>query len=117
MLKWRTAWTVTVACLLSLTAVRCHHGDVGNDGGLVGGSCRDSGDCAERCVRGDEFPGGTCTVECRDDFDCPEGTWCIDEKGGVCLLGCDVDDDCRGGYECRDRNREGHGGRMEVCID
>ena len=94
----------------------CHGGDVGNDSDLVGGSCRDSRDCVERCVEGGDFPGGTCTVECRDDRDCPAGTWCVSKAGGVCLLECYVDEDCRGGYECKNTDREGTGGRIEVYI-
>ena len=34
----------------------------------------------------------------------------------VCLLECYVDEDCRGGYECKNTDREGTGGRIEVCI-
>lgn len=90
--------------------------DVGPDGGLVGGSCRDDRDCAERCQKNGDFPGGTCTVPCRDDRDCPGDTWCIDKAGGVCLLACDYDDECRGGYECKEESREGHGGNRRVCI-
>lgn len=101
--------------LVLLFPSACH--DVGPDGGLVGGSCRDSGDCVERCVEGKDFPGGTCTVECRDDRDCPGDTFCVDKKGGVCLLACGHDDECRGGYECKDVNREGAGGKIDVCID
>ncbi len=94
----------------------CPH-DVGHDGDLVGGSCRDGGDCVERCVKGGDFPEGTCTVDCRDDRDCPGDTWCVDKSGGVCLLGCDADRDCRGGYDCKDTKREGSGGKIAVCID
>lgn len=97
--------------------VACHGGgDVGPDGGLVGGACRDGRDCAERCVGGGDFPDGTCTVDCRDDRDCPDGTLCIDVEGGVCLLGCRYHEDCRPPYECKDRDREGAGGREAVCI-
>jgi hypothetical protein len=97
--------------------VACNGGDVGPEGGLVGGPCRDSRDCAERCVGGGDFPGGTCTIDCRDDGDCPDGTWCIDKAGGVCLLGCGHHDDCRGGYECKWRDRKGARGDERVCID
>lgn len=110
-MHWRIAFLLGFVGFLA-----CHGGDVGPDGGLVGGACRDGGDCAERCVRGGDFPDGTCTVDCRDDRDCPDGSWCIDVEGGVCLLGCAYDDDCRPPYECKDRNREGAGGREAVCI-
>lgn len=105
----------SVLLLTLLTATACH--DVGVDGGLVGGSCRDDRDCVERCVDGGKFPDGTCTVDCRDDRDCPADTFCIREKGGVCLLACDVDDECRGGYDCKNEDREGRSGKIEVCID
>ncbi len=107
-------YVVFLSALLSLTACP---GNVGHDSDVVGGSCRDDRDCAERCVKGGKFPGGTCTVGCDDDRDCPDGTWCIDEAGGVCLLACEYDGDCRGGYECKDKDREGAGGREAVCID
>ena len=108
---------VVLPFVLLSFGISCHGGDVGNDSDLVGGSCRDGRDCVERCVEGGKFPGGTCTVDCRDDRDCPGGTWCIDEAGGVCLLECFSDGDCRGGYECKNKDREGAGGRIEVCIN
>jgi hypothetical protein len=98
-----------------------HHddfGDVGPGSSLVGGSCTDSGDCQDRCVRGGEWPGGMCTLSCRDDFDCPEGTACIEDEGGICALGCGSNPDCDmlgKGWACRSRNREGHSGVVSVC--
>ncbi len=91
--------------------------NVGNGSPGVGGACNDDFDCEGTCLRGGDFPDGTCSFECRDDGDCPVGTACIDTKGGVCLLLCDRDSDCRGGYECDDKDREGHGGEARVCID
>lgn len=105
------------ALAMTLLLLGACHADVGPDGPLVGGSCRDSADCVERCVDGGKFPDGTCTVDCRDDRDCPRGTACIDEKGGVCLLECGHDDECRGRYECKNEDREGAGGKIHVCID
>lgn len=105
-----------LAALLSLVPVACHD-EVGNDSDLVGGSCRDNRDCVDRCVEGGDFPDGTCTVECRDDRDCPDNTWCVDKKGGVCLLSCDIDEHCRHDYKCKDTDREGAGGKVDVCID
>lgn len=107
---------VRIVILLAMIAFAACHGGVGPDSALVGGSCRDHHDCEERCVRGGDFPGGTCTVDCRDDRDCPGDSWCVDRSGGVCLQACDFDGDCRGGYECDDVDREGHGGRIPVCI-
>jgi hypothetical protein len=102
---------------LAALLVHCHGDDVGHGGHLVGAACHDHHDCVHRCVRGDNFPGGTCTVDCHDDFDCPDHTRCVDEAGGVCLLDCHDHHDCRGGYECRNIDRHGHGGRIHVCID
>lgn len=90
--------------------------DIGNDGALVGGSCRDSRDCERECVGGGDFPGGMCTLYCRDDRDCPADTACIDKKGGVCALYCERNADCRGGYECNDEKRRGGPGSDFVCI-
>jgi hypothetical protein len=90
---------------------------VGNEGDLVGGPCRDDRECARTCVTGGDFPDGTCTVACNDDFDCPSGTACIDKEGGICLLLCNFDSDCRRGYECEDESRRGHSGKATVCID
>jgi hypothetical protein len=111
-------WSISMALAVALAgAFACHPGgDVGNDGPLVGGSCRDSGDCVDRCVKGGDFPGGTCTVECRDDGDCPEFTYCVDKEGGVCLLSCEDGEECRGSYGCHDTDREGAGGKIHVCI-
>lgn len=108
--------SLLAACTALLIASGCG-GGVGNDGDLVGGSCRDSDDCAEFCATGSDFPEGTCTVSCRDDVDCPSGTACIDEDGGVCLLLCNFDTDCRRGYECDDESRQGHPGDASVCIE
>jgi hypothetical protein len=112
----RSGITVLVGCLFGMLGGHCPGQEVGNDGGLVGGACRDHRDCAERCVEGGDFPSGTCTVDCRDDRDCPDFTFCVDEKGGVCLLACDFDDECRGRYDCKSISREGADGNIDVCI-
>ena len=89
----------------------CHHADV------VGGSCRDDFDCAERCLEGKSFPDGTCTVACTDDFDCPGYAACVKRDGGVCLPLCEVDRDCRGKYSCKDEDREGASGKIGVLSE
>ena len=92
-------------------------GGVGPEGDVVGGPCRNDGDCSDRCLRGDDYPDGTCSVRCDDDRDCPDSTFCVERSGGTCLLACDVNADCRPGYRCRDRDREGGPGEVPVCID
>lgn len=107
---------VLVVFLGLMLATACGGNSVGNDGDLVGGSCRDSGNCADICLSGGDWPEGMCSVACRDDFDCPSETACIDDEGGVCLLLCDFDTDCRRGYECDDESRRGHPGNATVCV-
>lgn len=108
--------TSILVLLASLLLINCGHNDVGLNGGLVGGDCRDNVDCADTCVGGGDFPGGTCTIPCRDDYDCPGTTWCAEKAGGVCLLGCTVNADCRINYVCKDVDRHGTGGKTAVCI-
>ena len=105
-------------CLMVLgLSSACFDGDgVGNNGGYVGGDCRDNGDCDEICLRGGAFPGGTCSVECRDDGDCPSYTYCVEKEGGVCLLSCDRPSDCRDEYNCKGEKNKGRGGESLVCI-
>jgi hypothetical protein len=90
--------------------------DVGLEGDLVGGACRDDRDCARECLRGGDYPDGMCSVYCFDDRDCPAGTACIDKSGGVCALYCDVNADCRRGYVCDDIKRRGAPGEEWVCF-
>lgn len=83
----------------------------------VGGACRDDFDCADRCL--EDWPGGFCTIECRDDRDCPASSVCTDHRGGVCLLLCDSDRECRdvlddNDYECRRRDNVDRGSD-DVC--
>ncbi|HET6584739.1 MAG TPA: hypothetical protein VFG69_14880 [Nannocystaceae bacterium] len=114
---------IAIAFVVSLiglgTVTACpppYYAEVGNGGGLVGGACDDEDDCAERCLKGKPYPSGTCTLDCDDDRDCPEDSWCIDRDGGVCLLECDVDDHCRSGYGCKEQDRRNEDGDVEVCI-
>lgn len=100
----------------ALLLVQCYGNDVGFHGGVVGGDCHDDRNCADLCLGGKDFPQGTCTLECRDDLDCPHTTSCVEKSGGVCLLDCDVDRNCRVDYVCKDVDRHGAGGRAAVCI-
>lgn len=109
----RTNLAMLIACVGLLG---CGDG-VGKDGDLVGGACDSADDCVERCERGPDFPGGTCTVSCLDDTDCPGGTLCVDEEGGICLLRCDLTSDCRLGYICDSQDRRGAAGEVLVCSD
>jgi hypothetical protein len=73
---------------------------------VVGNACIDDRDCAERCERGGEFPGGFCTVSCIDDNDCTSESICTDVEGGVCLIPCEFDRDCDvlgREYSCKER--------------
>ena len=86
----------------------------------VGGACSDDRDCKDRCLK--SWPGGFCTVDCRDDRDCPSDTVCSDRDGGVCLLLCDDNRWCRdtlddNDYKCDDvRNRDDRDIRDDVCV-
>ena len=103
---------------LGAAAAVCGNDDsVGGNSAFVGGSCHGDGDCDDMCAMGGDFPGGTCTVPCHEDNDCPEGTACIDKQGGICLLACHQDGDCRHGYDCDSKDREGHSGELAVCIE
>lgn len=127
-MRFWTGWRLIAPGLLGLwlgASCNSQHGGggggcggaVGPEGDVVGGPCRDHVDCSDRCVRGGSYPDGTCTVNCEDDRDCPDGTWCVDRNGGVCLLDCRSSGDCRPGYRCRDTDREGAGGERPVCRD
>jgi hypothetical protein len=111
----------SIPALLAFAALACFGcsdpDDVGTESAFVGGACQDNRDCEGTCLRGGDFPEGTCSIDCRDDGDCPAGTACIDREGGTCLLLCDRHSDCRGGYECDDQERHGHVGDEHVCIN
>jgi len=100
---------------LAFTALAACHDDGPDD--LVGATCRDDFDCAERCEEGSEFPGGFCTISCRGDYDCTDETVCADTREGVCLYTCRDDRDCAflGPYYCfAEGAREG--GTVYVCM-
>lgn len=112
----RTILKSTLFTVSLFSAAACGSDGVGIDGALVGGSCDENSDCDEECLRGGDFPEGTCSVSCRDDSQCPDGSNCIDKEGGICLLTCERPSDCRGGYTCKGEENEGHGGDSLVCI-
>lgn len=82
----------------------------------VGGDCSYHADCDERCLSGNRFPGGMCSMTCDDDYDCPNGTYCIEREGGICAVECRRDVDCRRDYECRGEDSQGRSGAVDVCI-
>lgn len=93
-------------------------GCAGYAGDAVGAPCRDHSDCPGngRCLRGGDFPDGTCTIPCDGHYDCPGFAACIDKEGGVCLETCSRDRDCRSRYECSEERNRGSSGRTPVCI-
>lgn len=94
--------------------------DVGASGLTVGGRCSADVDCRHRCLTGGDFPGGYCSVSCRDDRDCPEGTICGEKDGGVCLLACTLPADCHAlgsDYTCDAKGRKGiPDAKALVCV-
>lgn len=107
----------TLFVSLFMVAVFACSDDGPND--LVGGSCVDDRDCQERCLQGGDYPGGFCSVTCRDDVDCPEDTICVDKDNGVCVFPCDAVADCDflGGadYTCRATD-DWAGREVLVCL-
>ena len=89
---------------------------VGEDSRVVGGGCFENDGCEELCMTGSDWPGGMCTVECDDDRDCPDLSYCVAIERGICLMDCIVDEDCPSGYTCDDIDREGHRGEIYVCV-
>jgi hypothetical protein len=84
----------------------------------VGAPCIDDFDCRDRCL--EDWPGGFCTLPCRDNRDCPPDSACIDSHGGVCMLLCRDSRECRNmlgsdDYECHGR-RDTHRDRWDVCV-
>ena len=94
----------------------CGNGGVGTDGDVVGGPCT-AGACAggSTCLIDTMHPGGTCTVACTSQADCPDGTACVQESGGTCLLSCTSASDCRDGYGCNEKSTLPAGSAL-VCI-
>ena len=92
--------------------------NVGPDGPVIGGPCVDVFDCANGsyCLRRSDFPGGTCTTNCRDDADCRGDSRCVELEAGVCLLSCTTDPECgRAGYSCRELDARELAERVSVC--
>src|SRR5689334_16632876 len=106
-----------LALFASVAALGCGDDDYGPYT-VVGEACRADIDCAPGadCLRGGDFPEGTCSLPCNTHFDCTPGTACIDTQGGVCLVACGNDSYCRPGYKCKSKHdRDGVGDSL-VCI-
>jgi hypothetical protein len=110
----RLRFGFSLLLLLSMVASACGDDD-GDHRGSFGDGCADDRDCAERCVKGGDWPGGMCTYRCNEDRDCPPGTACVDKEGGVCAFTCSRSGDCPAGYGCRSTKRESGGGEVLVC--
>lgn len=113
---WSLLATLGLAAGLLVALPGC--GDpVGPESSTVGGMCSSDADCDEKCLTGDDWPGGMCTLSCNSNGDCPPGSACIEEERGVCLIECRGDDDCPSGYECDDEDREDGRGKADVCVE
>ncbi len=95
----------------------CGSSDVSRE---LGAQCQAKRDCDERCLSGEDFPSGMCTLSCETDQDCPTLSRCIDAEGGVCLYRCQVPADCEflgTGWNClAQERREVAGEEVLVCI-
>jgi len=87
----------------------------------LGAICEDRDECADRCLSGQRFPDGLCSLSCDDDGDCPDGASCVDREGGVCLFSCDAPVDCEflgDAWRCLAQPERGAqaGAQVMVCI-
>lgn len=105
---------LVIAAVLLAAACRGHEDNEIDD--VVGETCETDGECAERCFRAEELPGGFCSLSCVHDDDCPDDTYCIAESGGVCMFACPPFECQRLGpnWFCLDRDRI-NGGTAFVC--
>ena len=117
----RNIRAVGLSCVFLAGAIitGCGIDDVGPRSRMVGGRCTVTGDCVQRCVTGNEFPGGYCTVGCVGNDDCPGGSICVASNGGVCMATCQVDRDCDpygAGYACGPLQGQSSGAEARACI-
>lgn len=85
----------------------------------IGDHCAPTNTCPGECVRGGDFPGGICTLECDNDADCPTDYRCVESEGGICLPSCDAEQTCidllGSDWRCEPRQSEGDGTEVTVC--
>lgn len=84
----------------------------------LGARCDVLSECNDRCLTGDDFPGGFCSVSCDVTGDCPADAECVDLEGGVCLFSCLEPANCEFlglGWTCAPA-AGAEGGEVTVCI-
>ena len=101
--------------LISILVAACGHGN-GDIDSTIGSACLSDRDCDDRCFRDDDLPGGFCSLQCFDDLDCPDDSYCMSESEGICMFYCPPFDCARlgPGWTCRERSRR-NGGNIFVC--
>jgi hypothetical protein len=77
--------------LFALILAACGGSDVSR---TLGARCDVLSECEDRCLTGDPFPGGFCSVSCDVESDCPGSAVCVDSEGGICLFPCTEPTDC-----------------------
>ena len=111
-----TLWSCVLLYGLAIAGASCKQ--VGSEGLTVGASCSNDFDCNYRCVRGEDYPGGMCTMDCTSSNECPSDTSCIDDEGGICAIECNTDGDCADHgdeWGCVAVDQLGGGGDVKVC--
>ena len=105
----------TIVAVIAGTA--CGSSDVSR---TIGARCDEISECDERCLSGDDFPGGFCSVSCDTGSDCPNDSDCVDREGGVCMFSCSESSEtaCEFlglGWRCESQD-ERNGDEVTVCI-
>jgi hypothetical protein len=84
-----------------MLVINCVSSDVSR---TMGARCDSDRECDDRCLSGDDFPGGFCSTGCRSDDDCPANARCASGEGSVCLIACSKDSECEflgSNWRCR----------------
>jgi hypothetical protein len=115
-LHWSSPPMKQIVFLSAILCAACGGHSAGDIDEVIGDTCIDDRDCADRCYRDSDFPGGFCSRPCVSDRDCPSDTYCMSTNGGVCMFACDAIDCDRLGpdWQCRSKSRVG-GGDISVC--